>query len=310
MDATDWEDPAWRTAAMAWVDERLAETGRRRTGEPTQPHVRPWATALRVPTDGGPVWFKASVAAYHHEAAAVQALAARVPERVPPLLAADPARGWLLMADAGERLREVVARERTLHRWHDVLRGVAALERAVTPDVNALLTAGVPDLRLETLADRYAELVTRRELPRRYADAVPLVRDLVAELAAYGVPDSLQHDDLHDGQVFVKDGRNLVLDWGDSCISHPFFTLSVCLQGGVAWGLDDVEGSEDIAPYVASYLDAFAGPGAGRLATAIPAALRLGWACRAVNGDAAGDHERTPVRLQMFLDGRIEQPGT
>jgi hypothetical protein len=35
---------------------------------------------------------------------------------------------------------------------------------------------------------------------------------------------SLQHDDLHDGNVFA-DGR--VFDWGDSSVGHPFGVLLV-----------------------------------------------------------------------------------
>jgi hypothetical protein len=45
---------------VTWLDERLAASGIRRTGEVSQPHLRPWATALRAPTDRGPVWLKAS----------------------------------------------------------------------------------------------------------------------------------------------------------------------------------------------------------------------------------------------------------
>ena len=84
------------------------------------------------------------------------------------------------------------------------------------------------------------------------------MRELADELAAYGLPELLQHDDLHDGQVFVRDGRHLLMDWGDACISHPFFTLSVTLEGVIAWGLDDEEDSEDIAPYRDAYLEPFA----------------------------------------------------
>ena len=147
--------------AVDWVDERLAELGRERTGEPEQPHVRTWATALRVPTAEGPVWFKANTPELRHEVTVVERVSARVPDRVPPLLASDVERGWMLMADAGDRLREVVAEERSLARWHDVLAGAADVARALEPDVDELVAAGVPDLRLDTLADGYAELVQR-----------------------------------------------------------------------------------------------------------------------------------------------------
>jgi hypothetical protein len=35
------------------------------------------------------------------------------------------------------------------------------------------------------------------------------------QLSAVAIPETVQHDDLHDGQVFVRDGRYLFFDWGD-----------------------------------------------------------------------------------------------
>ena len=94
------------------------------------------------------------------------------------------------------------------------------------------------------------------------------------------------------------------MDWGDACVSHPFFSLSVTLEGGLAWGVDDVENSEDIAPYRDAYLGAFAAYGTpAELARATELALRLGWVCRAINGDVPGDTDGPNVRLRMFLDG-------
>src|SRR5205814_10195098 len=82
-----WEDPVWLAAAVAWVDDRLTEVGRPRTGEPDQVHVRPWSTAIRVPTAQGDAWFKANTPELRHEALVSLLLARRTPDRVPPLIA-------------------------------------------------------------------------------------------------------------------------------------------------------------------------------------------------------------------------------
>jgi hypothetical protein len=83
---------------------------------------------------------------------------------------------------------------------------------------------------------------------------------------------------VHDAQIFVRDGRWLFSDWGDAVVSHPFFSMSIALEGVIAWGLDDVEGSLDVGPFAAAYLEPF-----GRVADgALELALRLGWACRTV----------------------------
>ena len=126
--------------------------------------------------------------------------------------------------------------------------------------VDDFLAAGVPDMRLATLPERYDRLVRKLEVEQRFRDATPYVEELCERLAAYGIAETIQHDDLHDAQVFVRDGRHLVMDWGDACVTHPFLTLSVTLEGVIAWGVEDVERSVDFAPYRDAYLAPFARP--------------------------------------------------
>jgi phosphotransferase family enzyme len=304
VDDKRWHDPDWLAGALAWIDERLEALGRTRTGEPEQPHVYPWATALRIPTGSGDVWFKANDESLKHEAAVVQRIARRRPDAVPPLLAADTGHGWMLMEDAGESLRRLIERERRLEPWHRVLELYAGVQLDLAADVEELLALGVPDRRLAGLPQAYQRLLEEIGAEQRFRAAAPRVAELCEELAAYGLPELVQHDDLHDGQVFVRGDRLSVLDWGDVCISHPFFTLSVTLEGVLAWGLDDVENSVDVGPFRDSYLAPFAERFDGDLVAATGIALRLGWACRAVNGHVPGDEEKTFTRLRMFLDGR------
>lgn len=286
---TAWRDPEWLRGAHAWTDEQLQRLGHERTGEIEQPHVELWATVLRVPTAGGPLWFKAGSAEQAHEAGVVALLADRCPDDVPPLLATDPGRGWMLMADGGTRLRELVEAERDLSRWLDVLPRYAAIQRALEPDVDALLATGAPDRRLAVLAGQYRRLlevvddIAAPELAH-YRSYAGWVDDACARLAGLGVPETVQHDDLHDGQVFERDGRYLVFDWGDACVSHPFFSMSVTLQGVISWGLDDVEDAVDIAPFRDAYLQPYADVAPGdELFDGFATALRLGWVCRALS---------------------------
>jgi hypothetical protein len=180
---------------------------------------------------------------------------------------------------------------------------------ALTEDADELIALGVPDLRLTELPARFETLldeldgVTAGER-RRLAGAGSEMAELCAELAAFGIPETIQHDDFHDGQVYVRDGRYLLLDWGDACVSHPFFTMAVTLDGVIAWGVDDVERSVDTTSFRDAYLAPFARViGSADLAGACALARRLGWACRAVNGHLADDPGPTHARLRMFLDG-------
>lgn len=306
----DWTDPDWRADADSWVVARLEELGLAPTGPFEQPHVRPWATALRIPTDGGDVWFKANMPGLEHEARLVAVLAERRPDCIPPLLAHDPESGWMLMGDAGTRLRELVEAERELTRWLDILPLYAGVQVDLTPAADELVALGVPDIRLETLPGQAEALLgevagLEPDVRSRLAAALPEIRELSAELASFGVPATVQHDDFHDGQIYVRDGDYLLLDWGDACVSHPFFSLAVTLDGVLSWGVDDVEHSEPTEPYLHAYLRPFAAAhGEDGLVAATTIARRLGWVCRAINGYLAPfETEQTGRRLRMFLDG-------
>lgn len=306
---TDWLDPEWRAAADGWIVEQLDRLGLELAGASDQVHDRPWSTVIRVPTSTGDLFFKAVAPPLRHEAALTALLGARRPDCIPPPLAVDSARGWLLLEDGGQTLRSLIESERDLRRWHDVLPLYAGVQLDLMGDVPELLALGVPDLRLEVLPEKVEELLGDVvALPdderRRLEASLPWIRDACDELAAAGIPETIQHDDLHDAQVFVRNGRYLLLDWGDACVSHPFFSLAVTLDGVIAWGVDDVQGSEPTGPFRDAYLEPFRGRTASDLEALSETARRLGWLGRAVNGRRSQpSDESTSLRLGMFLAG-------
>lgn len=89
-----WRSPAFVSPAHAWIDDRLAELDLARDGDVEQPHVYDWSTVMRVPTSGGPVWFKANHQLLSHEARVTAMVSRRAPGRVPVPLATDPGTGW------------------------------------------------------------------------------------------------------------------------------------------------------------------------------------------------------------------------
>ena len=267
--------------AYAWIAEQVDVRG-----EIVAVHERPWSTVLRVPTDGGNLFFKASAPGFDHEAAVLDVLVPLAPELLPRVVAADLGHGWLLLGDAGERLRE----RPDAASWADILVRYADLQRAAAPHADRLVALGVPDCRLAALPARYAALG---------GTEASVVADLCDELGSLGVPETIQHDDLHDGQVFVGDGVR-ILDWGDSCVSHPFLTLAVTGQFADEAAVDAyLERWLDVAPHA-------------RLRGAIAPAKRLAgiprartWAHLSELPDEWGF--QSPERIRFWLD-RVESP--
>lgn len=263
---TNWTQPEWQQSAHDWIQQQLDAQQLALTGPIEQPHVRPWSTVMRVPTDGGTYYFKAGTAVLGHEAALTRWLAARRPDCTPDLRAVDPERNWMLMTDGGTSLREVIRHEGTLTRWHSVLPLYANLQLEMQPEADTLLGLGVFDRRLETLPAGYAALVADVDglligeedglTPAEFERVQGLADRFAAmceALTAVGITETLHHDDFHDANVFVRGRRYTIADWGESCLAHPFFTLVVTLRS-IAWQHELAEDGPELTALRDSYL--------------------------------------------------------
>lgn len=211
MDATEWiRDHVEPAGAI----ERL--------------HERPWGTVWRVPIAGGVAWFKECPPAQAFEPPLTAALTSRWGDRVADVLAVDPERRWLLLGDAGQQLGLGGSAEP----WLSILPRYAELQRGEVGRRREHLSAGVPDHGLSELPALYEDLLAH-ELPlaaganTRLRAFAPRFAELCSELAAGGVPETIDHADLHGMNVYRRRGNWVVLDWGDSCVSHPFLTAYV-----------------------------------------------------------------------------------
>ncbi|MDQ3856133.1 MAG: aminoglycoside phosphotransferase family protein, partial [Chloroflexota bacterium] len=241
-DMMPWARSGWLDEVSRWIDLELERHGIGASGPIEQPHSYPWSTVLRVPTASGSVYFKAVSPVDPHEPALLAALARWRPHCVPEILSVDTIHGWVLMRDAGRMLRERIRPTKDMRPWLPVLPLYAELQIAHAERVSQLLALGVPDRRLSVLPGLYGPLladdeVLRVGLPdglspeehRALLSLSPRVVELCERLAGYGIPETLNHGDLTDGNVLLRDGRTAFIDWGDACVSHPFYSLRTVL---------------------------------------------------------------------------------
>jgi hypothetical protein len=302
-----WTDARWLAEATQWIHAEVTVTG-----EIEQPHVRPWSTVMRVPTADGPLWFKAVSDLHRFEPALTAFLGGLRPDAVPEVVALDTSHAWMLMRDGGVRLRELPP---TVDDWERVLPSYAELQLAAAPHLPHLIELGVPDFRLTRLTELVREMLSPRPKGLSAEDHKAMLAgradvDAMAEqLLAAGIPETIQHDDLHDGQVFVRDGRYLVFDWGDACVSHPFHTLTVTLRAA-AWKLELEPGGRDVLRLRDAYLEPFGRP--VELAPLADVAYRTGTLARAYawhryvsarQAQDEEDEEAVAYGVKLFLAG-------
>ncbi|MFJ4323187.1 aminoglycoside phosphotransferase family protein [Streptomyces tricolor] len=252
---------------------------------------------------GGPaaVWFKATPAASAFEGPLTAALARWVPEHVLRPLAVDAARGWVLLPDGGDLFRSVLAREPVGPRdWEALLRQYASMQYDLIPYAAEIERLGVPAARTLDLPEVFDELLAGNSAltPQeraRLEGVRPRLADWCAELASVGVPDTLDHADLHDGQLFrPAPGRFTFFDWGDAAVSHPFCSLRVPVERAV-----DRYGPQVLPRLLDAYLEPWTGD--GRTAAQLRRAAELAWRLSALGRAASWG--------RMFPHGSGAEPG-
>jgi hypothetical protein len=189
----------------AWIDERVE-----RTGDVELMLARPWSAIVRVPTAEGDAWFKENAPASAYEPALTELLAETRPDALPDTIAWEGPR--ILTKDAGPRLRNVLDAGATEPSWKEILPLYAELQIGFMDVAERALDLGTPDDRPELLPERYAALG---------GDRLDVVR-AAAERLAGSLPPTVAHMEAHDGNIFVRDGEPVFIDWAEAVVTHPF----------------------------------------------------------------------------------------
>ena len=289
MSASTWTSAVWRTDRFA---SELRAFVRAAVGEPERIDLvtrRPWSAVWRVCADGRASYAKQNCPGQAHEARLVAHLAELAPGQVVPVLAADADRDLLLTADGGATVRDQ-RRSGDVELWTRIVSDAAVLQRRVADSVVALgLTVLAPADTVTYVADAVGRL---RALPdgdprrldpavaARLEDLLPTVDRWSDRVEDLGLPLTLVHNDLHDGNVVDVGGSLRFFDFGDAVVGDPLTNLLVpmeALADALGAGPNDprLHRVADAALEVWSDLAPMA-----ELRAALPAALQLGRVAR------------------------------
>ncbi len=231
-----WSSPEFRAELAAWLDEQADVIGAVDGLEATK--HRSWSTVWRVEADAGIFWAKQNCRLQSFEAALVADLVRLSPRDVVPVAAFDRDRGLLLTPDQGAVLEEHadVTDPRV---WQRLVTAAGELQRDVVPHVDELVDRhGLTVLRPQDTeayvagrVDAYAALPAsdpRRldaDIARRLLEHLPVVRGWGEEVAALGLPLTLNHNDLHARNAFVTADGLRFFDFGDAVVTDPLGVL-------------------------------------------------------------------------------------
>ncbi len=199
--------------------------------------VRHWSisTVYRATTRMGKYYFKQSPTFFPNEVPVTVAVANRYPDASPRVLASDARSRWMLLDDLGDVTMESADPHTSegAALWVAAVRSLARIQTACATSPSDLdLERRATDATLATIREwttappsgdlRYHADDTARSLSR-LAPLLPRLDEPRAVLDAVRLPQTLCHGDLDAGNIFVRDGTPVLMDWSDACISNPLF---------------------------------------------------------------------------------------
>lgn len=231
-----WESQQFRDELTAWCEQALGPIDTLELFK-----LRGWASVWRVTTSDG-VWFaKQNCPGQAHEAAALQVMTKVSPDRVIAVTALDPERDLMLTPDQSPVFGETVGDDPGA--WGRLVREGALLQRELVDHMDALKRAGLTEMAPSMIADyteaRIEQLAVlpkddARHLPQDDAETLrsrlPWLREQAEIVAALGLPITLNHNDLHEHNVFDIEGQLRFFDFGDAVLTDPLGVLRVPLN--------------------------------------------------------------------------------
>ena len=240
-----WEWPGeWEYEVREWVYGHVES--RYAADQVTLTPIRSWSISnvVRVDVETGSgserLYFKASPAFFSQEAALTGAVAERFPEVSPKLVAVDLDRRWMLMEDLGDL---TLGAADSVELWSDAMRALARVQIGFVADSSLLDGLGlerrsssvIPVTLREWSRDpdalglSYEVERTEKALKSLYP-YLELVDELCHLVDSVGLPQTLSHGDLDAGNMFVRNGVPVIMDWSDSSISNPLFDPALIPQ--------------------------------------------------------------------------------
>ncbi|EKE01649.1 MAG: hypothetical protein ACD_21C00083G0007 [uncultured bacterium] len=233
------------TEIINWAKESLGAKGYILNGSPEVVQATPWSSVTRFSTSSGHVYLKQTPPGLSLEPVITKILHAQFHASVPEVIAMNKDLDCFLMEGCGFSLRELLKSNFQPDLLCQAIKEYTYIQAVVGEHLDMFFELGVPDWRLEKLPLLYDELVGKEDLLQAdgmTTDELRLLQELSSKLlsmcdilSGFKIPPTLDHCDFHDGNILIEpDTKNMtIIDWGETVITHPFFSLITFLNTAV-----------------------------------------------------------------------------
>ena len=207
----------------------------------------PWSHVIRFATSTENFYLKQTPPSLFlsNEPKIIRILSSQLHANVPVVIEINEDLHCFLMRDAGISLRQTLKANFMPELLCQSIKQYAEIQRKAEDCIATFLKLGVPDWRLDKLPFLYdhmlkqtaflkAEGLTDKELQTLHILS-PKFSAQCKLLASFRIPETLGYHDFHDKNVLLDPNtkRMTFVDWGETAIIHPFFSLHTCLEQSI-----------------------------------------------------------------------------
>lgn len=200
---------------IQWGLEYLSSHGYTlKNNQPENVQIRPWSYVIRYDTSIGWIYLKQTPKLIALEATITKILHDQFHAPVAEVIASNSELDCFLMKDAGNPLRSILKKQFDGKLLCKAVEAFTAMQISVSSDVNAFLNVGVPDYRLNNLADLYKKIISKKDILMadgvtekevdKLESLISAVSALSKKLSDYAIPQTLVQPDFHDNNTLIN----------------------------------------------------------------------------------------------------------
>ena len=231
---------------IKWAEEILLSQGCIIKSAPEDVQITPWSNVKRILTSDGYIYLKQMPPKLYLEPIITQILYDSFHANVPQVIATNKDLNCFLTKGSGIPLREIFKNNFQSNLLCQGIKKYTYIQRSAVEHVTTFLELGVPDWRLEKLPILYTQLISNEDIlidDGMTSDEISLLYKLHPKFSAicellskYKIPETLDHGNFNDNNILIEDNTNhmTIIDWAETVITHPFFSLVYCLRNAAA----------------------------------------------------------------------------
>jgi hypothetical protein len=219
-----------------WSTETLNRLGFEIQGSALPIKNVPWSSIYVFQTPQGKIYLKQARAPFHLESHIIHQFRQLNYHHIPTLISKNDDYHAFLMRDDGFPLRAQLKKSYHPQYAIEALTTYQCIQADSATQREEFLKLGIPDWRIPRIPFLLKMLLESKDL--LIADGLTFeeidalthmlgyIEEICHQIHQFPIPSTLEHGDFHDNNILIKDRKLTIIDWGDSIISHPFFSLA------------------------------------------------------------------------------------